>query len=67
MAFATATVRFATGASQFRTNASPGLTVRLVLTVVCGPLAILSAVDLILVLRNDRVVLGEQSVEFTIG
>ncbi|MFI1198879.1 DUF6343 family protein [Streptomyces sp. NPDC020883] len=51
--FTTATLRFAIGVSR----ANPSLTVRLVLTVACGVLAGLAAVELIVVLRrcrNDR-------------
>ncbi|MFF4948842.1 DUF6343 family protein [Streptomyces chattanoogensis] len=57
VAFAAGTLRFAIGASTYQPHDSPGLTVRLVLAVVCGVLAILAAVDLVVVLRrcrNDR-------------
>ncbi|GAU69333.1 hypothetical protein SSP35_11_01520 [Streptomyces sp. NBRC 110611] len=52
--FATGTIRFASWARASQPNDSPGPTVLLALSVVCGVLALVAALDLVVILRRCR-------------
>ncbi|UQA90658.1 DUF6343 family protein [Streptomyces halobius] len=54
VAFTAGTFRFAIWTSGTTADESPGPTVLLVLTVVCGVLALTAALDLVVVLRRLR-------------